>query len=419
MKKMIFIFFIIFLQTNLQAQTLEERAICGEKPQKQNDAAYIAEAKRIEKTMPPVTNQNPAEWCYAFAASDSVNYYNYVQSNIQKGKIGYNDFYKPENLVSPIDAVHASVSFHDSHSNVSTSGRLDMKKGGINFDVFAGIQQMSYKMRSLEQISFDSNEETNPATLKFVSEVVEAYKSKVKIVDIKTYDFGGITCPAAVYESPILKAQLSNFRQINSWLSDTALANKLQPTDHIIDNYKGISDLKGAKDLQVYPFVNNEFIGNNTLEYLKMLRIVLYPPGAIGSPAVTNICANDLNLKAAPSDKCAKHSVNVVGAFYENGQCVVRIRNTWGKTWNGDGHISMPIKNYLATLQKFKKAASLSNAYNINWISAETEKLSKPRTALFKDGVRTVGVSKRTYNDKENYLEMEWINSHDFQWDLN
>lgn len=418
MFKRIIIFSLLCEMSNLHAGSVYESNLCGAKPIDEKEIKESKEKSRIlESRMPPVVNQSPAQWCFGFAATDAINYNNYIQTNLQKGKVGYYDFYTSKNMISPIDTVYASQLFNDKNTYPlpKVLGRLNMKVGGIPFDAYAGVQMMTYKMRSAEQISFDSNEESNPATKKFVQAIMDEYKKRTDLVSTKNYNFGGIICPAVIYEHPSFQLQLNNFRQINSWLATTAEYNNWKVSEHVIDNYGAISDLKGPKDIEVYPYVNNGYSGNFGSQFYSKLKSALYPKEGYGSPVTIGICSNDLEdyLTSTPdSGKCNEHAVNVVGAFYENGECMVRIRNTWGKNWNGDGHITLPLDKLDESLIKFKKTFGTDAIYKASWITPEVVPApANPRTARFDGLKKTIGEYKRQYKKSGDPYAEEWKNS--------
>lgn len=366
--------------------------------------------------MPPVTNQNPANWCFGFSTTDALNYHNYIQTNLQKNKISYENFYTPKNMVSPIDAIYASRLFNDQNTNPlpKIKGRLNMKTGGYPYDIFAGIQMMSYKMRSAEQISFDSNEMSNPSTRAFVQGVIDEYKKRSIEPVTKFYNLGeGLQCPAQIYEHPAFQKQLTNFRQINSWLSATAQLNKWDVGDHIIDNYGAIAALKGEKDVAVYPFINNYYFGIMASSFLSKLKSTLYPAQGYGSPVNVAVCEGDLinqANKTSTNERCEGHAVNVVGAFYEGGKCVVRIRNTWGKNWNGDGHVNLPLDTFLDSLKKVHP-----EGYMANWITPEiTPAPAEPRTSSYGIYTRKTGVVKRIYKENTGSYSETWKNAAEY-----
>lgn len=414
----ILLYFTLFVSSigfhveKLNAQDLnaEEAAICGKKPESSEiESKLLEQATLLERNMPPVSNQNPASWCFAIVATDSVNYHNYIQTNLQNKTMSRNQFYNDTNMISPIDVVYATKIYTDLNTTPVplNQGRLDMKAGSDSTRSFLGIQSLGYKMRSLNQIHFNSLEESNQKSKVRIKALIEEYKKHNKNQDNLIYTIVGLSCPALLYEDPIFQNQIYGFEQINSWLLKTAELNKLKVSDYVIDNYADISKLKGEKDIKVYPYITNLYQSSSRLDYLKKLRETLYPNnGSNGYPVSVDLCNSDIKLQASvgiTNDECDNHAISVVGAYYKNGKCIVRIRNSKGKDWNTDGHISLPLNKYLKTVEHFATANNLSINYSARWISPENKNYSgEPRTITYDGtGTKKIGVYRREFFDKK------------------
>ncbi len=414
MKEYFILSLYILVCSNSYSNVEEDHAICGEKPTNPAlEKEMLEKARFLERTMPPISNQNPASWCYAFAATDALNYHNYLQTNQQTKAITYSEFYQDKNMISPIEVVHAHNSYRrkNTPTNTEPEGHIDMKVGGNATYAYSGIQMFNFEMRSREQINFNALEKSDPKTRARLQNIVKKYKEKNgQKQELKNYTYIGVTCPASLYESQSFKKQLEGFEQINEWVSKTAEANNLRVNNYSINNYTGISQLKGQKDINVFPFVANDFAGNLKINYLKKMRTVLYPALNIskyGSPATVGLCAYDIESKAtandSSSDNCGAHVVNVVGAFYENGKCMIRIRNTWGADWNGDGHKSLPLDTFLKAVENRNK--NLTNKYQLSWLTPD-KKYSQDKilkASMCDDtGITTLGTITRTFKSNNS-----------------
>ena len=119
-----------------------EQVLCGERPLEDREERALRErAKRLEREMPPVQNQRPAEWCYAFVAADALSYHHYLND----GR-GREDFYRNSALVSPMDAVGTAVQYRDERSRypLQSRGRVDTREGGDVEYVLRGVQHREH-----------------------------------------------------------------------------------------------------------------------------------------------------------------------------------------------------------------------------------------------------------------------------------
>lgn len=416
LKNIFIVVLFLFVQQGQSATQEESEAICGPKPIGQKlENQQINNAKILERTMPPISNQNPASWCYAFVANDALNYHNYLQTNINKGRISYSDFYQSQNMISPIESVYSESHYKDSNTNPRPTpfARLDMKKGGSTYRCFLGFQGLSYQARSLNQIPFNSLDEHNTQSKRRVADLIKFYSQKNKKQSLTNYIVAGQSCPEHIYKDQRFKVQIENFEQINSWLSSAASHNNLKVSEYAIDRYEDIAQLKGAKDISIFPFITHNYASNNKIHYLKKLRETLYPNNRAGYPVSIGICSVDINSAASASqttDGCGNHAVNIIGAYYENGSCVVRLRNSWGANWNNDGHISVPLDKYLSAISHYARFNNLTESYSATWIGQEkTPPPRKPRTTFYDGNNARTGEYREEMNNDSSY-HPRWSN---------
>jgi len=120
-----------------------DAALCGP-PSAADEPEKLS---RLQADMPPIADQSPAGWCYAFATTALINHYIHTVNGTP---------YDHAHMISPIDAVAAHRYYDDSNREASLShpvGRIDLKHGGQAIDVLTGIQDQP-AVRSLAQVGF-------------------------------------------------------------------------------------------------------------------------------------------------------------------------------------------------------------------------------------------------------------------------
>ncbi|MGB0455078.1 MAG: hypothetical protein ACPGJV_15315, partial [Bacteriovoracaceae bacterium] len=189
------------------------------------------DARKLERLMPPVSNQSPASWCYAFAATDALNYHNFL-SEYRRSQIQSQDFYnETKNMVSPIDSVAAAVRFR----NNGKSGTLDVRKGGNSMSVFTGFQESGFKARSSEQVYFNSLDDDSPRTKAIVRNLRSEYRRRNGITSNTGKTVAGHFCEVGLYNSEKFESEVKSFNTINDWLLGTAKANNFAPSNFEIN----------------------------------------------------------------------------------------------------------------------------------------------------------------------------------------
>jgi hypothetical protein len=396
---------IIFLfSINLYATEFDD-VLCGPKPEnvEAEKTIELQRKNKLENLMPPVSNQSPASWCYAFAATDAINYNNFLASPITKS----NEFYTTDKMVSPIESVNAGLKYQTLHHDppIIIPMEINTKVGGVSAFVYLGFNADSWKARSLSQISFDSLDERNPKSVAHVKSLIELYKKKPHDHNSSSYLVAGSYCPAPLFESSKFIEQTKGFEQINDWIYNTAQANELLVNEFTIKNYKGIADLKGPADLKIAPYLTNRYAGNDKISYLKLLHNTLNPDSGNGRPVTISLCAEDIqsasNAFNGTTGNCAGHAVNLVGAYYKNGICVVRIRNSWGVDWGDHGYKDISVDDLLKTQEKETRSGGMNDLYRADWLTkAAPSSKTDVRQNLIKDfGESQNGIVEHTFTD--------------------
>jgi hypothetical protein len=380
------------------APTEDEKALCGDRPKTLGEAAQKEyQGRMIERLMPPVSNQNPASWCFAFNSSDLVNYHNFIQHNLKVASLSSEDFYLHQNMISPFEAVHAKNYYQDNNTTPRPNPfcRMDLRIGGNTSYVLGGLQQRNYETRSMEQLHFDSIGDNSPRTQARVQALIDEYKARNPNTSMATfYWISGLKCPVPLFQDPEFKKQIQGFQQVSEYLYEEGIRQRLLANDFVIDGYEQVSEMLGPKDLKVHPFINVEYKGTVKAEFLNHLKKALFPSDRNGSPVSVSVCAEDMESASGPSSsgRCGNHAVNVVGAYYEEGKCVVRLRNTWGAGWGDKGHSTLPVDKFIKAVERYNSSNSLQKKYAMIWMEPETNDPppKAPRSKIIEDGNRGI-----------------------------
>ena len=391
------ILLFLICSTALAISEVDQR-LCGTRPETlQAEKIQRENAQRLENLMPPVSDQSRASWCYAFASTDLINFH-----HLQELAADPELFYNQENMVSPIDAVYLHNHYMEKYATSDLNLSLDLKRGGTALDLLLGLQDNDYRIRSLEQISFDSLNEKNETAQTLLGDLIDHYK-EVHGSDCPTYySVGGLKCPSPLFNSPEFQEQLYSFSLINKWLYDHAEEQGLLNEPHQLDHYHLIAQLKGEEDLQIPPFQINQFYDTDEQRFLSELKNTLNPAsGEIGHPVQLAVCTDDFeNI----GETCSHHSVVVTGAYYLDGQCVVRIKNSYGPDWEDHGYITITADHFME-MQRHRKNTSSGGTFSMVWLTPSIS-TDQPVNLLDEKGV-FVGQFRHQYNSLTNVIDLK------------
>ncbi|MGB0455144.1 MAG: C1 family peptidase, partial [Bacteriovoracaceae bacterium] len=172
-----------------------------------------------------------------------------------------------------------------------------------------------------------------------------------------------------------------------------------------IDVRKQTNLFKKEEDIRMDHYVTNKYNGQNQFKFLQLIRSSLYPSkGGIGNPVTVALCSKSIRSQSSQfgsrnDTQCGNHIVNVVGAYYENGQCKVRIRNSWGNDWEDNGHISITVSEFLASQELYSKVNKTSDLYNATWIKGTHSNSLAASTRDIDDNGYFEGVYDYTFQD--------------------
>lgn len=362
---LILFLFLIFLDAYASKDSDKmDKILCGAKPaDKEEEKRREHEARSLERQMPPVRSQTPSEWCYAFVAADSINYHNYVNSGMKA-----EDFYQDSRMLSVIDAVgiHNRYLYPDPPVD-----KISTKEGGFTTGLWRGIQEENYSARSRLQVPFHSLDRANERVRNFIRDLADEYDSR----DDGSIILAGERCPLRLYRQDSFQEKIRELQFINNFLYQMAVENNSLEDEFTVINYQSLAEKKGRKDIAISPYTINRYRGSDIDRYLSFLRDVLYPKNRPSRPISVPVCSETLispHERPETDQPCeAPHGVNLVGAFYRDGVCMVRLRNTWGADWEDSGYINLPLATFLLSQMKYSKGSS-NNLFKADWISNPT-----------------------------------------------
>jgi hypothetical protein len=323
-----------------------DQALCGPKRQADEPDKLAS----LQPELPPVLDQAPTSWCYAFAATDVLNYYIHRTSGTP---------YDDAHMLSPIDAVAAQRYYDDQyHLGIleDPPGHLSVGSGGNPYDVYIGVQELP-AMRSVAQVPFTSSGGGDP--------VIKILVKQIKQGEKREEEEGGD--PAEISK------EIKTFRIVNGTLYSAALEKQwTDPKGETLDHYHElIETLAGPADLKIPPFTVEIFKTEDQVKYLGKIRENL----ASGYPMNVSVTTTDVfpELMKHGRKPGGEHVMTVVGAGYEGGSCTVRLRNSWGvKSKHGSpgkGYADLPVSQFLAAIGDYSILKNKTAGYKIEWIS--------------------------------------------------
>ena len=309
--------------------------LCGPKPEMIDEVAENQKLMKIAAAMPPVRDQKPANWCYAFSATDLVDY-NIHQDCVNRGVTAS---YDDAHLISQIDAVYLDNKLRALNTNIQDQSDpvVDMNSdGGTQLNVLVALQQAGV-VRSQKEIPFLSPNENTPAVRAQMTKLVQEY----------TLTHPSEEKDQLMYGVNFADSEFSDFYTFKLVSGDLdALAEKNGKIDHFgqIQNYSTLASSIGTADLAIPSFVTHDTNLTDEVRFLGLLKNALQA----NQPVSVGLCGN--TLLSPPDDMnngCEGHAVSLVGAAYVNGVCTVRIKNSWGTDWGDQGYKNLPADQFM------------------------------------------------------------------------
>ena len=294
-----------------------DETLCGPRPPaRMTEEQEKAENQRIygiQKRLPPVANQHPSSWCYAYSSADLLNFH------LGSGST-------PSRQVSPLDLVAKERAYLERHATegVLNSGLIHMDIGGNAMKLLIATQDEP-KVRSIEQVPVDSLDiEPQKARAK-VRRMVAEFE---KLGGSKKHDviLMGEPCNRAMVEDHALGKNLNGILMVSEKIFDEATKIGAVAADgHAILRYPEVVKGLGPPAISIPPMVVHQFQSQEPTKVLAQTARVL----ATQRPLSVGICAAEIEPKIATAqDPCGAHAVTIVGAGYSDGKCYLRIRNS-------------------------------------------------------------------------------------------
>ncbi len=400
----LFFFLIPLLKVyGSELTTVEEKTLCGERPKDEREEILRREdGEHLSKILPPVSSQNPASWCFAFASAPLIEHHRFMKIFKEKGieklnKVEQEKFAKefyldPANRLSPFEAVYSSNTqlslLHPDEKNIQSfdPDEINLKKGGKVLDVFWGIQERGYRVRSAKQVKFISIDDEDSEAREVITALIDRYKQDgVKPAKSSNYFYEVMGCrvDATIYNTPEFREFLKSLGLINQKLEKLAEDNQAKTSSTLIRRYGELSSLlnnREGPDFEIPPYTTSILETDDVLEFLKRIKLNL----ASSKPLSMSLCAFDEEFSSLASsyenssDQCGPHVVNIVGAYYRGKKCVVKLRNTWGIDWphkGAGGHKEVSVQDLLKlqerlTINRPGNTAFRKMKYEIEWIDA-------------------------------------------------
>ena len=401
---------LLLLSFTAWAETTDiERALCGEKPStEKQQQEHLEKGKWLEHHMPPVSDQHSTSWCYAFVATDALNYQNYL-NEYQSSKISPEDFYQAHKMISPIDSAAAYAHFMQSiaEDDYNPSGDLNLERSGGPLMLYQAFRHLNFKARSLEQIEFNSLNEDNEFARQVITDLIEEYEKRDTQEEGNKYYYNvaGLRCPAPLVETDYFQHHVKSFKTINNWLFQEAQSRGLLSSNTIISNYQELAALKGEKDINIAPYSVNQYRGNDKIKFLSEIKKRLSPKDGSPLPVKSCVCGEELKEKSKAG--CTPHAIHLVGAYYAGVKCVMRIRNTWGSDWMDAGHTNIPVQLFLDFQESCSQLRNKSHStykYAIDWIAPLAPGQSKSSyTRVFDSKTSYTEIKDVTYTKNQKY----------------
>lgn len=343
---------------------LYSRVLCGD-PENPTIPADVRKWQ-VENIMPPVANQESLRWCYAFVAADLINHHQFLSHRAENNGLAPNAFYTPDNMVSALDL----VSLHNSFRNREV---LDTSMGGSPYSTLASLRENNYQTRSFSTLPIvgthgllhDLTAKLMEVNSQIEEELAQGTSPSEELLD-------QLICYSSQL-GELTSTELRSLERINQKIYQFVMKKEWIATNTAFKNYKeAIETVAGPPDLAISPFLLNTYTGNDPLSFFTVLAETLHPRNAgFGRPVQIGICQNDLVQKIGA---CEAHSVSIVGAYWRDGKCQVKIRDSQGMEWGDStspGHFLVDISRFLEIVTNYKETQNQPNLFSSSWISSE------------------------------------------------
>jgi hypothetical protein len=364
---------IVLASSRLWAQESALEALCGPAPEPQAISAgpahaQTAELRKIERAMPPVTDQGPSDWCFAHVAAGLLEYRLHQKTGLP---------YDTHTLFSTIDLAEEGSLYLDQNVVVlrtaasSPSASFTAPPPGTNgfngkqdpIDILLRVQERGAG-RSAAQLGWVvADEEREDRALAGPS---ADERSKVHL-QRETSSSDNLMAALGTNRSS-RALLLFNWEILRDWEQGDFSRTGLQ-------HYEELVGAAGPPDIRVPPFVINRFTTRDPVKAAAKIRERLQA----GEPVAFFIRGLDVPGGWYPVDAGETHIMVIVGAGYAGNQAVVRLRNSWGARWGDAGYITCSAENFLRWQQN--AAVGMRGQILLTWIGDELPGPAPPGVA--------------------------------------
>lgn len=372
----VMLWLVLLMLSGVASVQAYEENVCGERPHAMVEKELREEARFIEVLMPPIQDQSLAEWCYGFVTADMVNFHNFVNYHLHyrgdpDDAMTPDQYFNERRLLSPVDAVGAHVTHQQSNATypigATERGRISTREGGNQATSLRGLQELGFRGRSEAQLPFHTLKDNSDHVSAFIEELLEEFGAGNRSYS-HYYKIGGVRCPVAICDQPRFRKRLESLRVINPQLYADARRSGDLLNDYSLSNYQAlVSARHGPRDLKIAPFKVMTYLGSDRARAAQMIQQALYPEDGIGRPISVSVCANSIEPDYT-DEPCGSHALLLTGAYYENGVCTVRLRNSWGEDWGDQGYLSMALTELFEMLEYQSRFSQRRDRYHFTWI---------------------------------------------------
>jgi hypothetical protein len=272
-------------------------ALCGPPPALARTApeeirAQESELRRIEREMPPVTDQGKTDWCFAHVAAGLLEHFLHQKTGLA---------YDSRTLVSPVDLAEEGSFYlgQNAVGKTSSPGSADYNGKQDPIDVLLCVQGRG-AVRSLSQLlSFVSDEDAAERAL--ARSLAEEQRQARRQRQTNAAALG----ETALGSNPSVVNLRFNWEVLRGWVQgDFSRA--------VLQNYEQIISVAGTPDLRMPPFVINRYTTRDPVKAASRIRQLLQS----GEPVALFFRGRDVPGDWQAFDPGETHIMTIVGAGY-------------------------------------------------------------------------------------------------------
>lgn len=351
--------FIIILCSSFSYALTDDELLCGVR---QDSAFEQIKLNRIQQRMPLVRDQAPADWCAVFSAEPMISYFNLL-SYEKNGFTGTPEqFYAGKGRPSLIDLRAQATNFLEEKDSV------DFTDGQVFASILYAFQKNQFRIRSEKSLEFLSTKEKNQQVAELAEKILKKYADP-KAPDTYIFEFGQKEIEVQMSGDKVdqagveVREAIASFEFVSPQLYEAARrSGSLKSNSEVSPYQAAVKNIES--DYQSYPFSVKGFMTSNMNSYFKKVKEVL--AGGYGVPLQAPVCGSDLD----GSGTCYPHSVLIVGHGWVGDQCMIKVRNSWGRNWpnkKGDGTQNLTVEQWKNMLNHIRGKEGLG--LSLTWLS--------------------------------------------------